>query len=134
PVSFHASVRSANAPLPELIGVANAFGAAEGMSGTGSLSLDARIEGKGSTMAYSGTVATGAASLSTSPSAKPMRVEAANVKLNSTIPLSGTIDAGKLLVDPFILTNLKSNFKLDNGILHLDPVTAGIFGGRIDGN
>jgi uncharacterized protein involved in outer membrane biogenesis len=134
PTVSHGALRSENAPIPDLLKVANAFGAAEGVSGTGALSLDMRIEGKGSTVDYTGTATSGAASFSTSSSKKPVRVEAATVKLNSANPSAGTIDAGKVSTDPFVLTNVKSNFRLDNGILHLDPLTAGLFGGQIEGS
>jgi uncharacterized protein involved in outer membrane biogenesis len=133
PMSIHAALRSENAPLPELLSLANAFGAAQGISGTGSISLDARVEANGSTVAYSGTATSGAASLSTPASRNPVRFEAATARLNSSNPPAGTIDAGKLSADPFVLTNVKSRFRLDNGILHLDDVTAGIFGGQIEG-
>jgi uncharacterized protein involved in outer membrane biogenesis len=134
PMSFHAALRSENAPLPELLSVASAFGAAEGMSGTGTVSLDVRVDSKGSAVGYVGTITSGAASLSTSPSKKPVRVEQATVKLNAANPPAGTIEAGKLSSDPFVLTNVKSNFRLENGILHLDPFTAGIFGGQVEGS
>jgi uncharacterized protein involved in outer membrane biogenesis len=133
PMSFRAALRSENAPLPDLLSVANAFGAAEGVSGTGTVSLDLRVDSKGSAVDYAGTVTSGAASLSTSPSKKPVRVEQATVKLNAANPPAGTIEAGKLSSDPFVLTNVKSNFRLENGILHLEPFSAGIFGGQVDG-
>ncbi len=134
PMTYRADLHSDNAPVADLLNLAGAFGSAGGISGTGSVSLDARVEGKGSAIAYSGTATTAAASLLTSPSANALKLEAANVKLNSANPPAGTIEAAKLSMDPLVMSNVKSNFRLENGVLRLDPVSAGVFGGRIDGS
>jgi AsmA protein len=133
PLVFHAAIRSENAPIAELLHAANAFGVAEGVSGTGSLSLDLNAQGKGSALSYSGSVAIRTASILTSPSGKPIEIESANARLVSSAPPAGTIEAGKLAVDQIVLTQVKSNYKLDGGVLYLDPVTAGVFGGQVAG-
>jgi uncharacterized protein involved in outer membrane biogenesis len=134
PLPIHAALRTENAPLTELLKVANAFGVAEGFSGTGSLSADIHVDGKASSLSYSGTATIGSASISTSPSAKPIQIESATAKLNSSAPPSGTFEAGKITQQSFVLTQVRSNYRLDAGILHLDPISASVFGGHLDGS
>ena len=129
----HAAIRSENAPIAELLQTANAFGVAEGVSGTGSLSLNLNAEGRGSALSLSGTVAIQTASILTSPSAKPIAIESANARLASSTPPAGTIEAAKLEVDKIALTQVKANFKFAGGVLFLDPVSAGVFGGQLAG-
>ncbi len=133
PLVFHAAIRSENAPIAELLQTANAFGVAEGVSGTGLLSLNLNAEGRGSGLSLSGSVAIQTSSILTSPSAKPIRIESANARLATSTPPAGTIEAAKLEVDKIALTQVKANFKFAGGVLFLDPVSAGVFGGQLAG-
>ncbi len=47
---------------------------------------------------------------------------------------SGTITVGNLIYDRTTLTNVHSNVNLNHGVITLNPLTAGIFGGQINGS
>lgn len=45
----------------------------------------------------------------------------------------GTIGIGKLVLEPLELTAVKSSFTFENGLLKLEPITAGGYGGQVAG-
>jgi uncharacterized protein involved in outer membrane biogenesis len=47
---------------------------------------------------------------------------------------SGTITVGSLVYDRTTLTNVHSNVNLNHGVITLNPLTAGIYGGQINGS
>jgi len=49
------------------------------------------------------------------------------------ISANGTVAAGKILHGQIVLTNVKAGVNLTNGLLRLDPLTAGVFGGQESG-
>src|SRR5450755_2781274 len=47
---------------------------------------------------------------------------------------TGTITVGSLVYDRTTLTNVHSNVNLNHGVIQLNPLTAGIYGGQINGS
>ncbi|UWZ85323.1 AsmA family protein [Occallatibacter riparius] len=47
---------------------------------------------------------------------------------------TGTITIGNLVYDRTNLTNVRSNINLDHGVIQLNPLTAQVFGGQINGS
>src|SRR5271166_1800091 len=47
---------------------------------------------------------------------------------------SGTITVGSLVYDRTTLTNVHSNVNLNHGVITLNPLTAGVYGGQINGS
>jgi uncharacterized protein involved in outer membrane biogenesis len=47
---------------------------------------------------------------------------------------TGTITVGTLVYDRTVLTNVKSNVNLNHGVVQLNPLTAQVFGGQMNGS
>jgi hypothetical protein len=80
-----AAIKTANANLGELLNIAKAYGvsAAEGVSGSGSLSLDAHVQGpikQPDRMVYSGTGSIQNATINTPSLTKPLLIHTANLQ------------------------------------------------------
>jgi AsmA protein len=75
------SVRTAGADLGEVLSIARAWGvqAADGMSGTGRLTLDLRVSGPTSALQYSGSGSLTGAAVATPSMAEPLRVRQAGL-------------------------------------------------------
>jgi hypothetical protein len=134
PITFRADLRSDGAPVADLLSTAQAFRMAQGVSGTGTMSVNLHLEGRGEALSYSGTVSLPEASIVPSAGAQPVRLQSATVRLNSSEPLTGNMSAGKLTFDQISLSNLASDFRFANGVLRLEPVRAQAFGGNVAGN
>lgn len=83
--AIDATIKTADANLGELLNIAKAYGvsAVEGMSGSGSLSLDARVQGpmkQPDKMIYSGTGSIQNATLNTPSLTKPLLIHTANLR------------------------------------------------------
>ncbi|MBV9267237.1 MAG: AsmA family protein [Acidobacteriaceae bacterium] len=58
-----------------------------------------------------------------------------SVRGPSTAPnVQGDVSSSNLQAEDVVLTNVHSKINMDNGVLQLSPVTAGIFGGQENGN
>jgi AsmA protein len=45
----------------------------------------------------------------------------------------GTLQVGKIINDKLVLNNVRTNVALNNGIIKLAPITAGLYGGQLNG-
>jgi AsmA protein len=59
---------------------------------------------------------------------------AAQASLFNTATGTGTISVGSLLYDRTNLTNVRSNVTLNHGVIQLNPLTAQVFAGQINGS
>lgn len=130
-----ATVKTTGVNIADLLNLAKAYGvtAAQGVTGSGSLSVDAHVQGPVSEIAkltYSGVVDIPNATLSTKSLTQPLVISAANLHFAQD---SGTIAVNSLKAQGFALTNVHATAKLANGLVELSPVSTGIFGGRADG-
>ncbi len=134
-MNVDATVKTNGANIAELLNVAKAYGvsAAQGVTGTGTLSLDVHVQGPLSTtsqLVYSGTAQIPNATVTTKSSTEPLTVNSANVQFaqNSAILAANTIKA-----EGFVLSNVHANAKFDAGVVQLAPVTSDVFGGKESG-
>ena len=198
------SLKTQNADIAELVNMAKAYGvdAANGMSGSGKLSLDVQVQGPTNKLNYSGNGSISGATVN-APAVltKPVSVSSANLKFaqnsasvsdlamsvgstsmkgnlsakNFTAPDvtfqlaadkinsaelqqltavpkkedstpaaakdkepslltkttgGGSLSAGTIVANDFTLTNVKTNVKLNKGLITLSPLTADIYGGK----
>ena len=117
-----AAVNMDNASLKEVLGIAQLLGMAEGVSGTGTLSLDLGVNGstKGN-LAYSGTGSLRDAEIQTAAINKPVRVQTAALKFDRNTAsitqlvasLAGTTAKGTASVTNFAAPALAFDFDLD---------------------
>lgn len=134
PAAYRVNLRSGGAPVADLLKAAHAFGAAQGVSGTGTASIDLRVHGKGDALGYTGTLSSPEASIVPSAGAKPVLVQSAELRLTSSEPPAGHFSAAKLVVAQTTLADVSSDLKFANGILLLEPLRARAFGGEVAGN
>jgi AsmA protein len=134
PIVYRADLQSDKAPVAELLSVANAFQFGQGVSGTGTLSLQLHVQGKGDTLAYNGRVTAPDVSIVPSPGSKPVHLNSADIQLTSSEPIGGRISAGQLSFDQITLTDVASQFRFAGSVLHLDSARARTFGGDLAGN
>ena len=133
------SIRTTGANLGELLNIAKAYGvsAVEGMSGSGSLSLDAHVQGpvkQPDRMVYSGTGSLQNATINTPTLTKPLLVHAANLRFqqNSAVldnlqaSLGSTNASGQATVTNFASPQVKFNLNADKlNITELQQITSG---------
>ncbi len=134
-VIVDATAKSTGANIAELLNVANAYGvtAAQGLTGSGSISLDVHIKGPvspASNLTVSGVADIPNATLSAKSLTQPLVLNAANVHFAQD---TASVTANTLKAQGFVLTNVRANAKFGNGLVELSPVSAGIFGGQADG-
>ncbi|MBV9146285.1 MAG: AsmA family protein, partial [Acidobacteria bacterium] len=134
-----AAIRTQNANLGELINIAKAYGvsAVEGMSGSGSLSLDAHVQGpmkQPDRMVYSGTGSLQNATINTPNFTKPLLVHTANLRFaqNSAVlenlqaSLGSTNASGTATVRNFAAPQVQFALSADKlNITELQQITAG---------
>lgn len=137
--AIDATIKTTGANIGELINIAKAYGvsAVEGMSGSGSLSLDARVQGplkQPERMTYTGTGSIQNASLSTPNLTKPVLIHTANLKFaqNSAVlenlqaSLGSTNATGTATVKNFSAPQIQFNVNADKlNIGELEQITSG---------
>ena len=205
-MNVDASLKTQNADIAELVNMAKAYGvnAAEGMSGSGKLSLDVQVQGPTKDLTYAGNGSISGATVN-APTVltKPVSIPSANLKFakssasisdlamsvgstsvkgnlsakNFTAPQvsfqlaadkintaeleqltavpkketapaaeksnepsllskttgNGSLSAGTILANDFTLNNVKTDVKLNKGVVTLSPLTADIYGGKESG-
>jgi len=136
--TIDASIRTSGANLGELLNIAKAYGvsAVEGMSGSGSLSLDARVQGpvkQPDRMVYSGTGSLQNATINTPNLTKPLLIHTANLRFaqNSAVlenlqaTLGSTNASGTATVTNFAAPQLKFALNADKlNITELQQITS----------
>ena len=134
-----AAIRTSGANLGELINIAKAYGvsAVEGMSGTGSLSLDAHVQGpikQTDRLVYSGTGSLQNATINTPNFTKPLLVKTANLRLaqnsavleNMQASLGSTTATGTATVRNFSAPQFQFALNADKlNITELQQITGG---------
>jgi len=134
-----ATIRTSGANIGELINIAKAYGvsAVEGMSGSGSLSLNARVQGpmkQPDRLVYSGTGALQNATINTPNFTKPLLIKNANLRFaqNSAVldnlqaSLGSTTATGSATVQNFAAPQIQFNLNADKlNITELQQITAG---------
>jgi len=134
-----ATFKTANAKLDELIGIAKASGvkAVEGMSGSGSLSLDVRAVGpvkNTNAMNFSGTGALQNASIKPADFTQPVNVKNASLQFtqnsanvsNLAMSLGSTNASGNVSVMNFDAPNLRFALNIDKvNVAELRKITGG---------
>ena len=134
-----AAIRTSGANLGELINIAKAYGvsAVEGMSGTGSLSLDAHVQGpikQPDRLVYSGTGSLQNATINTPTLTKPLLVKTANLRFaqnsavleNMQASLGSTTATGTATVRNFSAPQLQFALNADKlNITELQQITGG---------
>ncbi|HKR29877.1 MAG TPA: AsmA family protein [Terriglobales bacterium] len=134
-----ATIRTNGANIGELINIAKAYGvsAVEGMSGSGSLTLNARVQGpmkQPDKMVYSGNGALQNASLNMPNFTKPVLIKNADLKFaqnaatldNLQASLGSSTATGSATVQNFAAPQLKFNLNADKlNISELQQITGG---------
>ena len=134
-----AAIRTSGANLGELINIAKAYGvsAVEGMSGTGSLSLDAHVQGpikQTDRLVYSGTGSLQNATINTPTLTKPLQVKTANLRFaqnsavleNMQASLGSTTATGTATVRNFSAPQVQFALNADKlNITELQQITGG---------
>lgn len=134
-----AAIRTSGANLGELINIAKAYGvsAVEGMSGTGSLSLDAHVQGpikQTDRLVYSGTGSLQNATINTPTLTKPLFVKTANLRFaqnsavleNMQASLGSTTATGTATVRNFSAPQVQFALNADKlNITELQQITGG---------
>jgi AsmA protein len=118
----NAAVNMDNASLKEVIGIAQLLGMAEGVSGSGALTLDLGVHGstKGE-LAYSGTGSLSGAEIETAALSKPLKVQSALLKFDrNTAGITGLVASlasatakGSVSVANFAAPALAFDFDID---------------------
>ena len=133
-----AAIKTSGANLGELLNIAKAYGvsAAEGMSGSGSLSLDAHVQGptkQPDRMVYSGTGSLQNATINTPSLTKPLLIHSANLQFaqNSAVlnnlqaSLGSTTATGQATITNFASPQLKFALNADKlNITELQQITS----------
>jgi len=134
-----ATIRTVNGKVEELLGIAKAYGvsAVEGMSGSGSISLDVRATGpikNTDAMNFSGTGALQNATLKTASLTQPLHVRNANMQFtqnsvnltNLAASLGSTNASGNLSVANFQAPRLTFALSADKiSVTELQQITGG---------
>ncbi|HWC15999.1 MAG TPA: AsmA-like C-terminal region-containing protein, partial [Terriglobales bacterium] len=134
-----ATIRTNGANVGELINIAKAYGvsAVEGMSGSGSLSLNVRVQGpmkQPDRLVYSGTGALQNATINTPNFTKPLQIKNANLRFaqNSAVldnlqaSLGSSTATGSATVQNFAAPQIQFNLNADKlNITELQQITAG---------
>jgi len=134
-----ATIRTNGANVGELINIAKAYGvsAVEGMSGSGSLTLNARVQGplkQPDKLVYTGTGALANASINTPNFTKPLLIKNADLKFaqntatlsNLQASLGSSTATGTATVRNFAAPQLQFNLNADKlNITELQQITGG---------
>ncbi|HWY68897.1 MAG TPA: AsmA family protein [Terriglobales bacterium] len=134
-----AAIRTSGANLGELINIAKAYGvsAVEGMSGTGTLSLDAHVQGpikQTDRLVYSGTGSLQNATINMPTLTKPLLVKTANLRFaqnsavleNMQASLGSTTATGTATVRNFSAPQIQFALNADKlNITELQQITGG---------
>jgi uncharacterized protein involved in outer membrane biogenesis len=134
-----ATLKTANANIAELIGMAHAYGvsAAQGMSGSGIIDLDVRAAGpikNTSALKFSGTGAMRNASIKPPNFTQPLMVRNANLNFNSNsavisnlaASLGSTNASGNVTIRDFAAPNLQFTLNADKiDVSQLQRITSG---------
>jgi len=134
-----ATIRTSNANLGELINIAKAYGvsAVEGMSGSGSLSLDAHVQGpikQTDRLVYSGTGSLQNATINTPTLTKPLQVQTAKLRFaqnsavleNMQASLGSSTATGTATVRNFSAPQIQFALNADKlNITELQQITGG---------
>lgn len=136
--NIDATLKTVNAKLEELLGMAKAYGvnAAEGMTGSGAVTLDVHATGpikNSNAMNFSGTGALQNVSLKTPSLTQPVNVKNANIQFtqnsadltNFGASLGSSNANGSLSVANFNAPNLRFNLNIDKiNVAELQKITA----------
>jgi uncharacterized protein involved in outer membrane biogenesis len=134
-----AAIKTNGANLGDIINMAKAYGvsAAEGMSGSGSLSLDAHVQGpikQPDKMVYNGTGSLQNATINTPNLTKPLQIQTANLRFaqNSAVlenlkaSLGSSTATGTATVHNFSAPQIQFNLNADKlNITELQQITGG---------
>ncbi len=134
-MNVDATVKTNGADIGELLNMAKAYGvaAAQGVTGSGKLSLNARVQGPLSNTAqlvYSGTADIASATLATKSLTQPLVLNGAHVQFQQS---SASLTASLLKAEDLALSNVRANGRFGAGTILLSPVSSDLFGGKESG-
>jgi AsmA protein len=121
PSTVSAEVRTDNAALADLLNLAAAFGLAEGVRGTGRVSLEAHVSGPVTAVAYNATGSLSDAKLTLDSLSKPVEIQSAALKLSKDQAALDNLSAavgsshlrGNIAVHNFASPDLQFNADID---------------------
>ncbi|MBV9611046.1 MAG: AsmA family protein [Acidobacteriaceae bacterium] len=130
-----ATLKTSGANIAELLNIAKAYGvsAAQGVTGSGTLSVDVHVQGpveQTAQLVYSGTAQIPNATLAMKSMSEPLGISGADLRFAQS---SASVAANALKAQGFVLSSVRATAKFGTGMVQLAPVSAGIFGGRADG-
>ncbi|MBV9500225.1 MAG: AsmA family protein [Acidobacteriaceae bacterium] len=133
--NIDAIIKTNGANIAELLNVAKAYGvtAAEGATGSGTLSMNVHVQGplsQPAQLVYAGTANIPSATLATKSLTQPLVINSANLQFAQN---SASLAAAALKAEGFALSNVRANARFGPGLVQLSPVTADIFGGKANG-
>ncbi|MEP7366484.1 MAG: AsmA family protein [Acidobacteriota bacterium] len=134
---LESSVWADRSNLADLLRMAQAYGvsAAQGMSASGDASFRVRVHGpmaKNSALDVSGVINSDVADVRTAETSQPLHLERTSIKFNGDTG-RGEITVGKLVSDPFPLTDVSASMVTRKGVATLDPVRATLYDGQFLG-
>ncbi len=134
-MNVDATVKTNGANIADLLNLAKAYGlsSAEGATGTGTLSLNAHVQGATSAtsqLVYSGSAQIPNATVKTNSSTQALVINSANVQFAQN---GASVVASAIKAQGFVLNNVHANAKFDAGVVQLSPVTSDVFGGKENG-
>ncbi len=133
--NIDATIKTNGANIAELLNVAKAYGvtAAEGVTGSGTLSMNVHVQGplsQPAQLVYAGTANIPTATLATKSLTQPLVINSANLLFSQN---SATLAAAGLKAEGFALSNVRANARFGPGMVQLSPVSADVFGGKANG-
>jgi len=134
---LEATVWADRSNLADLLRMAQAYGvsAAQGVTALGDASFRVRLHGaltKNAPLGVSGVLNSDSADLRTSPTSQPVHLERTSVKFSGETG-RGDVTIGKLVTEPFPLTDVSASLAMRKGIATLDPVRATLYEGQFLG-
>ena len=132
---LESAVLTDDSDIADLLQIAQAYGAAEaGLQASGKATLRLRIHGplaKGVPLQMSGKGNLEGVTFQSAKMNQPVKLDRADISFPS--PTEGTVSIGRLEFEKLVLTTVRANTTYRNGILRLDPLTAGLYGGATSG-
>ena len=132
---LESAVLTDDSDIADLLQIAQAYGAAEaGLQASGKATLRLRVHGplaKGAPLQLSGKGNLEGVTFQSAKMNQPVKLDRADISFPS--PTEGTVSIGRLEFEKLVLTSVRANTTYRNGILRLDPLTAGLYGGATSG-
>ena len=137
PARLALNLATEDAVIPDLQQLAAAFGSGWEGETTGTLRFNARVEGPASAPALRGQASVGELTYKSASGmvrAKPVKLDDLVASLAASgLRATAVIDIGELAYDQLVLSQVRANTRMENGVLRLDPLQASLYGGSSTG-